>query len=251
MSEYWSCSFLQGIFPTQELNPGIPHCRWILYQLSYQGQLPMSTGFSTVVTKRDHKVAAFSHAQLFSPFGNIIFNFYWSSVDFRCVCFRRAGPWLRYTCVCIFFFSSHVCYDSVFSRFPWANSRIRNVSVNPSLLTSPFPSLFPLIIISWFPKSVSLFVNEFTGMKWWLSPVRGLSPWLRLVRSSLTPSMLLTEAFPPLFLMAECVPVCGWTRHSLFCQWMFWPRLCLGYYEECCPENRGARIISNHDFLWI
>ena len=30
-------SLLQGIFPTQELNPGLPHCRWILYQLSRQG----------------------------------------------------------------------------------------------------------------------------------------------------------------------------------------------------------------------
>ena len=30
-------SLLQEILPTQELNPGLPHCRWILYQLSYQG----------------------------------------------------------------------------------------------------------------------------------------------------------------------------------------------------------------------
>ena len=28
---------LQGIFPTQGLNPGLPHCRWILYHLSHQG----------------------------------------------------------------------------------------------------------------------------------------------------------------------------------------------------------------------
>ena len=28
-----SCSLLQGIFPTQGSNPGLPHCRWILYQL--------------------------------------------------------------------------------------------------------------------------------------------------------------------------------------------------------------------------
>ena len=28
---------LQGIFPTQGLNPGLPHCRLILYQLSHQG----------------------------------------------------------------------------------------------------------------------------------------------------------------------------------------------------------------------
>ena len=29
-------SFLQGIFPTQGWNPGLLHCRWILYQLSHQ-----------------------------------------------------------------------------------------------------------------------------------------------------------------------------------------------------------------------
>ena len=32
-----SLSHLQGIFPTQGWNPGLPHCRWILYQLSHQG----------------------------------------------------------------------------------------------------------------------------------------------------------------------------------------------------------------------
>ena len=45
--EYWnspgqntgagSLSFLQGIFPTQGPNPGLPHCRQILYQLSHKG----------------------------------------------------------------------------------------------------------------------------------------------------------------------------------------------------------------------
>ena len=33
-----SCSFLQGIFPTQGSNPGLPLCRWILYQPSHQGR---------------------------------------------------------------------------------------------------------------------------------------------------------------------------------------------------------------------
>ena len=32
-----SLSHLQGIFPTQESNPGLLHCRHILYQLSYRG----------------------------------------------------------------------------------------------------------------------------------------------------------------------------------------------------------------------
>ena len=33
-----SLFLLQGIFPTQELNQGLLHCRWILHQLSYQGK---------------------------------------------------------------------------------------------------------------------------------------------------------------------------------------------------------------------
>ena len=32
-----SLSLLQGIFPTQGLNPCLPHCRQILYQLSHKG----------------------------------------------------------------------------------------------------------------------------------------------------------------------------------------------------------------------
>ena len=32
-----SLSLLQGIFPTQGSNPGLPHCRWILYQMSHRG----------------------------------------------------------------------------------------------------------------------------------------------------------------------------------------------------------------------
>ena len=32
-----SLSLFQGIFPTQGLNPGLLHCKWILYQLSHKG----------------------------------------------------------------------------------------------------------------------------------------------------------------------------------------------------------------------
>ena len=49
-----SLSLLQGIFPTQGSNPGLPHCRRILYQLSYKRSprilewvaYPFSRGFS-------------------------------------------------------------------------------------------------------------------------------------------------------------------------------------------------------------
>ena len=37
---------LQGILPTQESNQGLLLCRWILYQLSYQG--------SSVISSRLH-----------------------------------------------------------------------------------------------------------------------------------------------------------------------------------------------------
>ena len=36
-----SCSLFQGIFPTQGSNPGLLHCRWILYQLSHKGSPSM------------------------------------------------------------------------------------------------------------------------------------------------------------------------------------------------------------------
>ena len=32
-----SLSLLQGLFPTQGSSSGLPHCRWILYQLTHQG----------------------------------------------------------------------------------------------------------------------------------------------------------------------------------------------------------------------
>ena len=32
-----SLSLLQEFFPTQGSNPGLPHCRWLLYQLSHKG----------------------------------------------------------------------------------------------------------------------------------------------------------------------------------------------------------------------
>ena len=41
-TEVGSLSLLQQIFPTQESNRSLLHCRWILYQLSYQGSPPLS-----------------------------------------------------------------------------------------------------------------------------------------------------------------------------------------------------------------
>ena len=43
-----SLSLLHGIFPTQGSNPGLPHCGWIVYQLSHQG--------SPTTNKKGHKL---------------------------------------------------------------------------------------------------------------------------------------------------------------------------------------------------
>ena len=44
-----SLSLLQGIFPTQELNQGLLHCRRILCQLSYQGNKNLISGFPHLI----------------------------------------------------------------------------------------------------------------------------------------------------------------------------------------------------------
>ena len=47
-----SLSLLQGIFPTQGLNLGLPHCRWFLYQLrhseQYKGSLEKQKKYHSV-----------------------------------------------------------------------------------------------------------------------------------------------------------------------------------------------------------
>ena len=54
-TEVGSLSLLQGIFPTQGSNPGLPHCRLILYHLGHKGSprilewvypIPCPSGYS-------------------------------------------------------------------------------------------------------------------------------------------------------------------------------------------------------------
>ena len=54
--EYWSrLPFPSpGIFPTQGMNPGLPHCRQMLYILSHQESPPLCKGTSNWPSWRDH-----------------------------------------------------------------------------------------------------------------------------------------------------------------------------------------------------
>jgi len=59
-----SLSLLQGISPAQESNPGLWHCRRILYQLSHQGSSWVNVGGSVILPplkgKQGRKTEAFS-----------------------------------------------------------------------------------------------------------------------------------------------------------------------------------------------
>ena len=62
-----SLSLLQGLFPTQGLNPGLPHCRWILYQLSHQGRPQVSMCNWIISSSFPAKVSDNKVYQLVSP----------------------------------------------------------------------------------------------------------------------------------------------------------------------------------------
>ena len=50
-----SLSLLRQIFLTQETNRGVPHCTWILYQLSYQDSLPVELPGNLIISKAEGK----------------------------------------------------------------------------------------------------------------------------------------------------------------------------------------------------
>ena len=55
-------SLLQGIFPTQRSNPGLPHYRWILYQLRLQGS-PILLNLSLIWLQEEACFCSAAHAQ--------------------------------------------------------------------------------------------------------------------------------------------------------------------------------------------
>ena len=69
-----SLSLLQGIFPTQGLNPGVPHCRQTLYQLSHKGSprtlewaaYPFSRGSYAFNTSAPSSLSHYEPAFLFT-----------------------------------------------------------------------------------------------------------------------------------------------------------------------------------------
>ena len=62
--------FLQGTFPTQGLNPGLPHCRQILYLFPVLGPQPLLSFTPTSPLIRGKKVAKILWTRQSSSFGS-------------------------------------------------------------------------------------------------------------------------------------------------------------------------------------
>ena len=80
-----SLSLLQGIFPTQESNWGLLHCRWILYQLSYQGSPTATARTSNTMLNRSGESG---HASLILGFSRKAYNFLPLSIMLLWVCHK-------------------------------------------------------------------------------------------------------------------------------------------------------------------
>ena len=101
---------LQGIFPTQGSNPGLPHCRQILYHMSHQGSsrilkwvaYPFSRGsswpknwiagrFFTSWTTREALIYIMPSKSIHFENGKIVFSL-WFFLNSSC-CYSFANVW--------------------------------------------------------------------------------------------------------------------------------------------------------------
>ena len=135
--EYWS-RYIFSLFPTQGLNPGLPHCRRILYQLSYQGNKTkrQPTDWEKVlangVTDKTLSSVQFSH-----------------SVFWLCNPMNHRTPGRPV---------HHQLLESTQTHVRWVGDAIQ--TSHPLSSPSPLPSIFP---------SIRVFSNpKFTNSLWHL-----------------------------------------------------------------------------------
>ena len=95
-----SYSLLQGIFPTRGLNPGLPHCRQILYQLSHQGSIYTYTHTHTPI-----HIYFYIYTHIYMYFFLIFFHFDLSQdVEYSSLCFT-VGP----CCLSVLYILVYIC----------------------------------------------------------------------------------------------------------------------------------------------
>ena len=75
-----SLSLLQGVFPTQGSDPGLPHCRQILYQLSHKGRHKEDVVHIYNGTQLSHKKEK-NNAICYNMDGTRDYHTKWSKLD--------------------------------------------------------------------------------------------------------------------------------------------------------------------------
>ena len=147
-----SLSLLQGIFPTQGSNPGLPHFRQILYQLSHKGSLILewvAYPFSSRSSRPRDRTSLSCIAGRF--FTNWAIQF--SSVQSLSHVQLFATPWIA------------ACQASLFITNSWSSLKLTSIElVMPS---SHLILCHPLLFLPPIPPSIRVFSNESTlRMRW-------------------------------------------------------------------------------------
>ena len=113
-------ALLQRIFPTQGLNPGLPHCRQILYHLNHQEYLIFSI-FSYANGLPIHPLLRNVHSSplLFNWIANIFIAdvqeiLFWISIPYEIYNFQKYVVWFKYM-----IFSHSVDCISLCWQCPW------------------------------------------------------------------------------------------------------------------------------------
>ena len=83
--EWVAYSLLQGIFPTKELNQGFLRCKWILYQLSYYDKIPLSNIFLYSMDFFTFLMLSFEIQKLFILMKYSLLRFFFESYHSTCV----------------------------------------------------------------------------------------------------------------------------------------------------------------------
>ena len=108
------CALLQGIFPTQGSNPGLLHCKWILYHLSHQESPYVFTHTHTHTHTQTHThTCIYTHATIFKmeP-AHMHKGRYWSSTKNS----ARRGPTLIPTVITLVIITAIISKESSVSQ---------------------------------------------------------------------------------------------------------------------------------------
>jgi len=180
-----SLSLLQGIFPTQGSNPGLPHCKRILYQLNHKGSprilewvaYPFSSGSSRPSNQTGVSCTAGGF------FTNWAVREVLYIVSKLCGCQSQSPssshplftPWYPYICsrcLCLYFcladkiiytfFWVHVCINMFFSF--WLHSVWHSLGPSTSLQTTHLDNK------TWSSRLVCFIWSGFLDVALWVQP---------------------------------------------------------------------------------